>query len=249
MNRSGLIVLILWLGSAVHGVGQPSDSPAGRVTTKSLDEQLFKDLDTAYPDSITPGPNADEGQGAGRNRRNLRQSSETRTNTFDDGEDIELTEHMDPLTRIGHRMRSAGRRLAKSDLSENTRVLQKQIVRELDQLIVSARKQPKQQPGGADPEAGRRPRESVDQPPRPDPQTDDPAQSRGSESQPRLDGTPVDSPARDQIETLLKKVWGYLPPQEQEQLLNTSVEDFLPKYKTLIEEYFKRLAEDERSVP
>jgi hypothetical protein len=41
-------------------------------------------------------------------------------------------------------------------------------------------------------------------------------------------------------------VWGQLPPQLQKQIQSPTHEQFLPKYETLIIEYYKRLAEGER---
>ena len=46
------------------------------------------------------------------------------------------------------------------------------------------------------------------------------------------------------LEALVKQVWGHLPDKVRDQMQNASVESFLPKYEKLIEEYYKRLAEE-----
>ena len=45
---------------------------------------------------------------------------------------------------------------------------------------------------------------------------------------------------------LLKDVWGELPPRLRQQMLQSSVEKFVPKYEFEIEEYFKTLAEQQQ---
>ena len=42
---------------------------------------------------------------------------------------------------------------------------------------------------------------------------------------------------------VIKQVWGELPEKERQQMLQSSVEEFLPKYAELIEQYYRRLAE------
>jgi hypothetical protein len=44
-------------------------------------------------------------------------------------------------------------------------------------------------------------------------------------------------------------VWGQLPEKEREQMLQNSIDQFLPKYELMIEAYFKSLVErQERSA-
>jgi len=42
---------------------------------------------------------------------------------------------------------------------------------------------------------------------------------------------------------LMRQVWRHLPQRDREQMLQSSVDVFLPKYSAMIEEYFRRLAE------
>jgi hypothetical protein len=43
----------------------------------------------------------------------------------------------------------------------------------------------------------------------------------------------------------MKDAWGNLPERIREQMMQTSVDEFLPKYELLIEKYFQRLSEEE----
>jgi hypothetical protein len=45
---------------------------------------------------------------------------------------------------------------------------------------------------------------------------------------------------------MLKDIWGELPPRLRQQMMQSSIEKFIPKYELLIEEYFKALAEKQR---
>ena len=47
-----------------------------------------------------------------------------------------------------------------------------------------------------------------------------------------------------QMQRMLKEVWGHLPPRVRAQMQSGAGEKFLPKYEKLIEDYYKRLAEE-----
>ena len=49
----------------------------------------------------------------------------------------------------------------------------------------------------------------------------------------------------DEMQILIKEIWGHLPPKTREQMLKSYGEQFLPQYEDLIVEYFKRLAEEQ----
>jgi hypothetical protein len=46
------------------------------------------------------------------------------------------------------------------------------------------------------------------------------------------------------LQILLRQVWGHLPPKIRDQMQSGLIEEFLPKYERLIEEYYSRLAEE-----
>jgi hypothetical protein len=48
---------------------------------------------------------------------------------------------------------------------------------------------------------------------------------------------------------LVKDLWGHLPERQRQQILQPLSEDFLPKYATEIEEYFRALADPDPHPP
>lgn len=51
------------------------------------------------------------------------------------------------------------------------------------------------------------------------------------------------------MQDMLRELWGHLPEHERQQVINSTIEKFVPKYESLIKEYFKRLSEATRSQP
>jgi len=49
------------------------------------------------------------------------------------------------------------------------------------------------------------------------------------------------------VKSLLKDSWGHLPAHAREQMLQNSPEQFLPQYELMIERYYRRLAEEQKS--
>ena len=54
---------------------------------------------------------------------------------------------------------------------------------------------------------------------------------------------PHRKPDMERTRARMMRLWGELPPHVREQMLQSPVEDFPPKYELMIEEYFRRLAE------
>ncbi|WP_425398380.1 hypothetical protein [Aeoliella sp.] len=162
-----------------------------------------------------------------------------------EGEDVGES----PLVRISGRMAAASKMIANQNLSGETREAQEEIVTELDKLIEKLNKQcqscsgggqcnkPGQQqtqsstpkPGGGKPSASQAKSSGA-------------AQSRvsaggGGEAQP---GEMADSEA-------VKQLWGQLPERLRQQLLQSTADEFLPKYRAELQQYFRRLAEEQGS--
>ena len=78
----------------------------------------------------------------------------------------------------------------------------------------------------------------------PDQGQQNPGNSPAADSEERLgqqDAVAADEAA---LEALIKQVWGHLPDRARQEMQNATVEDFLPKYQQLIEDYYRRLAEE-----
>jgi hypothetical protein len=139
-------------------------------------------------------------------------------------------------------MRTAAAELRNRNASRTTQRVQQEIVEHLDTLIESlsqagssenANRSPSKKPGS---EAGESP-------------GDDPGRSTSGA---KVTGTPAEKEDADgenqSTGDLLIQVWGQLPQHLQEQIQSPTREEFLPQYRQLIVEYYRRLAEVDDDV-
>lgn len=216
---------------------------ADPTAPKSLDDQLLEGLETDLLPSAskptTPAtkqptqPRAPQSDNEGLDAKLLDQLGE--------GEDIELGPQPNPLTRIGRTMRQVETLIVKRDTSTRTQTMQKQIVSELDALLEQTKKQC--QGGQCDsPASASKPSSAAGN----KPSEGEPSNKPAKDSTERLakPGKTDTEDAKD-LDELVKQVWGHLPDKVRGQMQNVSVENFLPKYEKLIEDYYKRLAEEQ----
>jgi hypothetical protein len=144
-----------------------------------------------------------------------------------------------PLARIGQQMREVQNRIAARDTSAQTQDAQRAIAADLAALIEQARQQ-----CAACSQAG---------------------SGSGQGSLAGTSGQPVPAPPRDstdrieqgtkeavetaEVHDLVRRFWGHLPDKLRDEMQSSLSEQFLPKYEQLIEDYYRRLAEDRRSRP
>ena len=126
------------------------------------------------------------------------------------------------------------------------------IVTELDELLKQARKQQSQQQqssGSKKPQQSRRdkPGQPQQQPAggKPEEAGNEPARDSTEQQRPEAPA----QPDIGQMQDMLRELWGHLPEHERQQVINSTIEKFVPKYESLIKEYFKRLSEATRSQP
>ncbi|HOM15774.1 MAG TPA: hypothetical protein PK777_01525 [Thermoguttaceae bacterium] len=156
-----------------------------------------------------------------------------------------LSEEENPFLSILQQMREAEMLLGRGETGTRTQQIQKQILAELDQLVAQAQQSgqaqvklsPKGKPESASPgfPQGASPSE---------PKETAPGASKQPTAKTPSGGSGEEKTAEvQQIRSLLQEVWGLLPPGQRQQMIEAPVEEFLPKYKPLIIEYFRRLAE------
>ena len=209
----------------------------GKPAKPSLDEQLLESLDTELLEGLETVP-ADETGG---------------TNSPDGGipADVATTDE-DAFSRISKRMREAERLIGGAESVATAKKLQKEIIRDLDQLIAELEKQCQKCQGGSSssskPSDQVAKREQVKQPSQS--QSQKPSEGQHDAKNPAKDATErlgkdeARQAALEKMKSLLREDrWGELPAKAREQMLQLSPEQFLPKYELLIEEYYKRLAE------
>jgi len=158
----------------------------------------------------------------------------------------------DPFVRVNRQMRKVESLIAQRKFDPGTRQLQQKIVHDLEELIKNMQQQKSsspssesksqqqtasrdkvKQPGG---EKGKSGAQDSDQP--------------AKESSEQLRQRKAQQAALDQMQDLLGKgVWGQLPQKARDQMLQSSSDQFLPKYQLLIEEYFKAIANQGQNKP
>jgi hypothetical protein len=150
----------------------------------------------------------------------------------------------DVLQGIGDRMRQVQQRLLDADDDNETRAAQQQIADRLRALIESLEAQQRDQLSQSG--ASRQ-----DQPP---PSSADPDAAAGTEAAQDSAATTgqADDPVEDATAILSQAagaVWGHLPERYRARMRSAEGVEFLPQYRTLIEDYYRRLAEDQGRTP
>jgi hypothetical protein len=209
---------------------EPKRKPI-KPADKALDDELLKDLADDEPTK----PRAREKQQGG--------------GAADEGDED------DPLDQITRQMREVERRIREGDADQATQDLEHKIVEELEKLIKQARQQAMSQSSSPSKKPGQK--STRDQAAQPTPSGKQGSGSGAQANQAARDssnrvGKPpaeVKKPDMDKILGILKDVWGELPPRLRQQMMQSSVEKFVPKYEFEIEEYFKTLAERREDQP
>jgi hypothetical protein len=197
--------------------------PAKPATRDSLDDELLKGL------GDESGPAAGE-------------------TTEADGDN--------PLVSLNRKMREAERLMRAAKGDTETQDLQTQIVRKLEELIDELEQQQQQQQSSSSSSKNQKQQQqkTADQRPQSQPQMKPggPAREKPS-SDPARDSSgktvkrETEKPDMARMREMLKDIWGELPPRLRQEMMQSSVEKFIPKYELLIEEYFKALAEKQRN--
>jgi hypothetical protein len=229
LKANMIYVRFLFVVVAITGIASAADPPASKP--KSLDDQLLEGLKDDLFDKL-PGPTKPPARPSEPNTPKPGPAIE--------GEDLGSAGESNPLALIGERMRSAQERIAGHDTSAATQQLQQKILDDLAALIEQAKKQAAQKKPGD-------------------------GQGQGSDQPGTGGGNPTPGPPRDStnrieqgakeatetadVKDLIRRHWGHLPQKLRDQMQSSLSEQFLPKYERLIEEYYKRLAEDRPPAP
>jgi hypothetical protein len=170
------------------------------------------------------------------------------------------------LSRVGKNMRDAEQRLAKNDLGDATQQLERDIVKDLEDLMEQQQRQQQQQQsqqqnqqqgqpqGGGSPSAQQRlqkrlqaranrqrqRRQSARRQNADNPQPQEQQQSGGARGGNSAQGD------MSKIADLYKDIWGHLPETLRQEMNQYSREQFMAKYNDLLKQYYSRIAEKGR---
>ena len=157
---------------------------------------------------------------------------------------------MVPLARVRQGMQNAQALLAQPGVDTHSGTVklagsvQQDVVSQLDQLIAELSKQCQCQGG------------QCDKPPSPNPNgKPKPGNKAGTaagrgkaparESSDRLDRTTAQPVDKGDVNETVKELWGHLPERSREQMLQSFSDEFLPKYELEIEQYYRKLSEEQ----
>lgn len=224
----------------------PSNNAEDPQPVSNLDDELLESLGGDAVENVGANPmdtaapiEAPESGRSDLDNELLRELEEDEATPLDDLE-------QDPFRRIDRRMRRVETLIAETKTGEPTQKLQQEIIAELDELIKQLRQNARQSPSNGSQQQQQQQtaqREQVAQP-QPAGQTEG-----GAEGQSQDSTTAVRKEAAEQarlqenVQDMLRGVWGQLPERVREQMLQSANERYLPKYELMIERYFEELAD------
>ena len=139
-------------------------------------------------------------------------------------------------------MRVAEELISRQVTSQKTQRLQQQVIEDLNRLIEQLRKQC--QSGQCNSKSAPKPGAKPGNKSRAGSGENTGANQPAKESTERNGGKASDREDLARLQQMLKQIWGHLPPKLRDQMQSSSIEEFLPKYEKLIEDYYTRLAEE-----
>lgn len=199
----------------------------------AFEEELFKDLDEL---PAAPASKSRQQQKPGEAERGPAIDAR-RQRRLAQGEDLG-EQASDSWSRIGDSMRNVEGRIAAGNLGKETQQLQKMIVQDLGKLTKQLRQQSSDSLFSPGTGAASSPSSQA-------------ADDRQDTTKPATDSTSrigQDTGAEaevKEVELVIDQLWGHLPARLQTQLRGAAVDQFLPKYQRLLEQFYRRLAEEE----
>ncbi len=145
------------------------------------------------------------------------------------GEDLGRQGESDPLLPIELQMRQLHRRLVDGDTGRETQLLQIRLVEDLEGLLDSARSRQQDRAGLVSSNSGQGSNQAGM------------GTSQGG-NETTGDGQQVLDPPPDHLSPAIQRIWGSLPPEVRSELRGTRIERFLPKYESMLEEFYRRLS-------
>ena len=210
----------------------------------STDDELLKQLNDRSTDDVDrelfgekkkdkPAEN-----GAGQGGDNLQQQLRRELGA------AAVKEDDNPVLDIARRMIDVQSRIADADGGEKVQNEQKKILADLDKLIEQAKKSCKCSGSCSNPKQGscRSPSSGAKKPGQKP--GNKPSEKPARESSQRPPDKKTVKPDPAEMRNLIKDLWGELPQNIREQMMQNPSEQFVPEYESMIEDYYRRLAEE-----
>ena len=158
-----------------------------------------------------------------------------------------LGDDVDPLTRIGHKMRQAEILVPEKSELERAAKLQEEIAADLAELIKQIQQQQKkqQQQGSSSKQQASRIKPKLNQRPQQAKPSNQNSKKPSDDSQERQGKADPEFDVAKWNDDIIKDWWGHLPEKERERLRQLSAEEIMTQYQVQIEKYFRHLSEAE----
>ncbi len=193
-----------------------------------------KSEETLAPGDI-PQPSSDRGgQQPDVDSSNLRRQLATAA----------ISEEENPFVDLIYQMQLAGRLLREHTKPERTLQVQAEIIARLEELL-KQRNNPSAQAPPASGSQMAQPETSQNLPTQTEAASEETASTTNPTGQIGAgEGRRQSEVSTQDLSAFLKKLWGELPERARAQVTETFTEEFLPKYRRLIQQYYRRLAEE-----
>lgn len=219
-------------------------APPGSIGDDNLDGDLLKELDEDLLEGLEGLPDLLDDP-AEKNPKT--DSSEPTVEPIDSQQTAPAA---NPLLKLSEMMLQAKQRIEDDQTADDTQQLQRKIVEEMATLIAQLQEQKKQNnQGGGSASQNSQPKDGS-QTNKPGGQGNAESQATNpSESTDRVGSSDETEVEKQKIEAMLSEIWGQLPDRVRKQMQESAVEKVLPKYEKIIEEFYKRLAEERQIRP
>ena len=221
--------------AGISPAARPEPEPPRPIDEQLLDELGNDPIDELDRELFDPGDRrAGPGDPPGEGPDDLRDRLQRELGKAAVAEDDNL------LLKVARSMRELEGRIARNDSGLTTQAQQQQVIDDLDRLIEQARKQCQGSKPGSKPS-----QKSSNQPKKGSPGKK-PGAKPGVAPVMKIGNGESRQADKQQTQTFMKELWKVtLPQQQRDQLLQSPFDEFLPKYELLIEQYFRRLTEEE----
>lgn len=210
-----------------------SDQPADKTEEKS---NPTAEDEAPMPDSDRPIPQPDQPMKEADTDEKLDQ---------DLGKDLEASKNEtgDPLTKLTEEMRKAEELLAKLEGGDESVSVQEQIVKDLEQLLKQAQNPP---PGGSPQNNSKKKKQQQQQQQQMSMQQQQQRKSQQRNEQARNSSDRIGPPRASRAQTSPqpeeRDVWGHLSEMMRGEMSQYAKENFLAKYRDMIERYYTDIA-------
>jgi len=243
-DMRSILSLLIVATLAVIAPAAPSEKSSSNGV-ESLGGRLLDDLspETAQPKVASPAPQ--ERQSVKEIEDSLKASTPMR------GFGARANPAAQSLARVQSSMQRAQSMLAQADAnlkggtSQAASPVQQEILSDLDKLIADLSKKCQCCNGQCQGGQCNQPKECQNPKPGKSGAAAGSGRTAARDSTDRLDRSSAKPVDKGEVNEMVKALWGHLPERSREQMLQSFSDEFLPKYELEIEQYYRRLSEEQ----